>query len=122
MVNITDVLGGRSSFELLSMVEFLFQGNIQYFIDNCKDRSNKYIFNFVYDYRKYRIEETRYVSYEEFNDTYIKDRRNSLERLFQEYLTDLKLDQLKCDDTFTIYSKHILNPEIRFSQFAMDFM
>ncbi|PZT57424.1 hypothetical protein DN757_01860 [Paenibacillus silvae] len=122
MDTIAKILGNGNALELLSMVEFLFQGNMQYFIDNCKDRSNKYVFNFVHDYRKYLIEQTRYASYEDFNDTYIKNRKSSLERLFQEYLTDLKLDQLKCADTLSIYSKHVLNPEIRFSRFAMDFM
>lgn len=123
MQRVMEILGvSKGSVEFLGMVEFLFNENMDFFIDNCKDKSFGFIHSFLYDYRKEMIITTRFISYEDFNDTYIKDRKSSLERLFQERICTHQLERFNCDDTKTLYDLHVIDPEIRFDRLAMKFM
>ncbi|WP_440110190.1 hypothetical protein [Paenibacillus sp. QZ-Y1] len=117
-----DMLGiKKNSLEIVAMIEFLFADKIDVLLDRCFDESEEYIHTFIYDYRKQMIKITRYVSYYEFEDTYVKDKKEALERLFQEYINDAKLAGLRCNDPMVIYNRHIGDPEIRFNRFAMQF-
>ncbi|WP_124115394.1 hypothetical protein [Paenibacillus xylanexedens] len=123
MQQVMEILGvSKRAGTFLNMVEFMFKGNMDYFVDNCKDKSTEFIHSFLYGYRKEMIKMTRFDSYENFNDTYIKDRKSSLERLFQECLSEYQLERFQCNDTRVIYELHVAEPEIRFDRFAMKFM
>lgn len=123
MQQIIDLLGvDKKAGDFLNMVTFLFQGNLDFFIDKCKDKSSGFMHSFLYDYRKDMIKRTRFASFEEFNDTYNTDDKTALERLFQEPISKWQMDRFNCNDTMTIYNLHLNNPEIRFDRFSMQFM
>ncbi|WP_110820934.1 hypothetical protein [Paenibacillus illinoisensis] len=107
--------------ELLMMINFLFttQEEGELLSDACCGRTGQEVNKFVYRYRKHKIKQTRYVSYEEFRDTYEQDEKKALERLFQEYINEAKYRQLECKDALTIYNKHLQDPEIRFGIFVL---
>jgi|GEM_PF-5789792 len=111
----------KRAIELKAMIIFLFKSDIETLIDNCVGKSNFYIDDFVYDYREKLIDSTRFDSPEEFKDTYFADPIKTLERLFQEYITQDKFDKLNCKDPDIIYNKHIVNPKVRFNRFVRGF-
>jgi hypothetical protein len=111
----------KRAIELKAMIIFLFKSDIETLIDNCAGKSNFYIGDYVYGYREKLIDNTRFESPEDFKDTYFADPIKTLERLFQEYITQDKFDKLSCKDPDIIYSKHVVNPKVRFNRFVRGF-
>lgn len=110
-----------AAIELIAMINFLFKvSDYKDLLINCIGLTGKEINKYVYDKRREKIMNTRYSNIDEFVQDFLAVKNKALERLFQEPLSEAKLNRLQIMDDpiriYELYSKQ--KPDIRFMNFV----
>lgn len=114
----------KKSLGLITIAKFFFEdySNDEEFIRECGGMNGVQIKNWLNEYRIIKISETRFKSQADFVEAFMHNPRLSLERLFQERITDDKLRKLQCKDPNLIYSYHIKDQNLNFNSFTEYFL
>lgn len=105
-----------SAIEIYRELSFLLSRGLdrELFISRNLDRT---VVEVVKDMSEQRIEllgRTRYATEAEFIADYSCKKKEALERMFGEYISDSKLKRLTFDNPSRLYQLHIQNPKARF--------